>query len=72
MSWTWRWWLFLLAWPLFTFGCMFVRGMLNAGNVARYGPSADYRADPAGAFVATVIAGALYSVVLTAVVGLLL
>lgn len=69
MGWTWHWWLFVLGLVIFIPMVQFSRGAMNAANVARYGERADYRKNFASAFIGSILAGALYAAVITAVAG---
>ena len=71
MSWTWRWWLFLVLLVGCTIFSMFSRGAMNAANVAKHGPEANWRSNPSGAFVGSALAGATYAAIITAVAGLI-
>jgi hypothetical protein len=56
MSWLWHWWLFFVAVIPCTIVVQFTRGAMNTMNVAKYGPRADYRAEPGSAIAGSVIA----------------
>jgi hypothetical protein len=45
---------------------------MNRASVAKYGSGADYRADPGGAIIGSLFAGAIYAAVVTGIVGFLL
>jgi hypothetical protein len=47
---------------------MYARITLNDVNIAQYGPAGDFRNDPR-AIVKSILAGALFAVMITAVVG---
>lgn len=68
MNWSWS--VFLASLVIFTIISQFSRGAMNAANIARHGPSADYRANPGAAILGSIFAGAVYAVITTAVVGL--
>lgn len=69
MSWTWHWWLFVVALIVCTIISQFSRGAMNRANVAKYGPGADYRSDPSGAIVGSIVAGAIYAAIITFIAG---
>lgn len=71
MSWTWHWWLFVVALVVCTIIVMFSRGAMNSVNVMKHGPRADYRSEPGAAIAGSILAGAVYAVVVTAVAGFL-
>jgi hypothetical protein len=71
MSWLWHWWLFFVAVIPCTIVVQFTRGAMNTMNVAKYGPRADYRAEPGSAIAGSVIAGAIYAAIVTALAGFL-
>jgi hypothetical protein len=71
MSWSFHWWVFVVAIIPCTVTVMFSRGAMNSANVARYGPRADWRAEPGGAIAGSVAAGAVYAAIITAVAGFL-
>jgi len=67
----WNWIVFVVLWPILTVFAQFARGYMNAANMAKYGPDADYRANLGGAILGTVFAGAVYAAVFTAIAGLM-
>lgn len=69
MDWTWHWWLFVLGTVVFTPIVQFSRGFMNTANIQRYGERADYQKNFASAFIGSILAGALYAAVITAVAG---
>jgi hypothetical protein len=69
MSWSWHWWVFIVALIPCVIVVQFFRGAMNSANVVKYGRKADYRADPAGAFVGSILAGAVYAAIITAIAG---
>lgn len=76
MSWTWSWWVFGgVLFPMFFF-VLFARGGMNERNVAKHGLRADYNfalATERGPFlIGNFVAAAIWSAVVTAVVGLFL
>jgi hypothetical protein len=44
---------------------------MNRANVEKYGPRADYRAEPGMAIFGSIVAGGVYAGVLTAIAGLI-
>lgn len=69
LSWSWSWWLFAVATVICTIISQFSRGMMNMQNIARHGPEADYRAKPGMAIFGSIVAGAVYAAVVTAIAG---
>ena len=67
MSWSWHWWLFFVSVIPCTIVVQFTRGAMNGVNVAKYGPRADYRAEPSAAIAGSVSAGAIYAAIITAI-----
>jgi hypothetical protein len=66
MSWDWR--VYFGSLIVCTIVLMYARITLNDVNIAQYGPAGDFRNDP-GAIVKSILAGALFAVMITAVVG---
>jgi hypothetical protein len=71
MSWSFHWWLFIVAIVPCTIMVMFSRGTMNSANVVNYGPRADWRAEPGSAIAGSILAGAVYAAILTAAAGFL-
>jgi hypothetical protein len=73
MSWTWHWWLFLAAMIPCYILIGFARGAQNESNVRKYGSRADYKAafrtEPAAIMGGTILAGAVYAAIVTAIAG---
>ncbi len=59
---------FAVAWVIFFIISMMSRGAMNSQNVAQHGIEADYRADPSGAIVGCIFAGAIYAGILTGII----
>lgn len=72
MSWTWNWSVFVPALIVCTIFVQIMGGTMNMTNIRRYGPEADYAANPGAAILASIFAGAIYAAALTAIVGLFL
>ena len=68
---TWNWLIFFGSLVPWTILVMFVKGYMNAANVARHGPEADYRTNPGAAIVGSILAAAVYAAITTAVIGFL-
>jgi hypothetical protein len=68
MEWSWK--VFLIALPIAVIFSMFSRGAMNAQNVAKHGPEADYRANPGMAIFGSITGGAVWAAIITALVGL--
>jgi hypothetical protein len=66
MSWDWR--VYFGSLVVCTIVVMYTRVILNDVNIAQYGPKGDFRNDP-GAVVKSIVAGALFAVMITAVIG---
>lgn len=66
----WSWTAFSIALPIAIVFSMFSRGAMNAQNVAKYGPEADYRTKPRMAVFGSIIGGAVWATVITAIIGL--
>jgi hypothetical protein len=45
---------------------------MNSANIAKYGMQADYKSNPGGAIFGSIVAGAVYASVVTAIVGFLI
>jgi hypothetical protein len=71
MSWTWHWWFIIATLIVCMVAVHFARGATNAAKIAKYGPKADYHADPAPAFAGTITAAAIYAVIITGIAGIL-
>ena len=70
-EWSWHWWLFIVAIVPCTIMTQFRVGMANSAAVARYGPSANVFTHPVQAIFWSIIFGAIYAAMITAVAGLL-
>ena len=68
MEWSWK--VFLIALPIAVIISMFSRGAMNAQNVAKHGPEADYRANPGMAIFGSITGGAIWAAIITAIIGL--
>jgi hypothetical protein len=66
----WSWIVFFIALPITTIISMFCRGAMNAQNVAKCGPSADYRDNLRMAILGSIVGGALWAAIITTIVGL--
>jgi hypothetical protein len=66
MSWDWR--VYFGSLIVCTIVLMYARITLNDVNIAQYVPAGDFRNDP-GAIVKSILAGALFAVMITAVIG---
>lgn len=71
MYWTWNWWLFVVALVVITFISMFSHEAMNDTNTTRHGERADPQRTFGQVFLASVLAGAAFAVIITAVVGFL-
>jgi hypothetical protein len=71
MSWSWHWWIFIVAIVACSIMVMFSRGAMNSVNIVKYGPRADWHAEPGFAIVGSILAGAVYAAIITAVAGFL-
>ena len=69
MSWTWNWWVFVIALGVCTILVMLSRGAMNPVNVMKHGPRADYNAEPGAAIAGSILAGAVYAAIVTAIAG---
>jgi len=69
--WTWHWGLFVVALVVCTIIVMFARGAMNSANVMKYGPRAHYGAEPGAAIAGSIVAGAVYAVIVTGLAGFL-
>jgi hypothetical protein len=67
MSWSWA--IFFVVLIPCIIADQFLRGAMNAQNVAKHGPEADYKNAPAAAFTASILTGAVWAAILTAVIG---
>lgn len=65
----WSWGTFAIAWVVNTILVLFSRGAKNTENVARFGAESDYRADPKGVVIGSIISGAIISAIITVVIG---
>jgi hypothetical protein len=68
MDWSWK--VFSIILPLAITFSMFSRGVMNAQNIARHGPKADYRENLGMAIFGSITSGGVLSAILTAVIGL--
>lgn len=69
MNWSWS--LFaILALPCIIFS-QFARGAMNARNITRYGPAANYANDPAGAILGSIVAGLIWASLITVILSTL-
>ncbi|WBA17017.1 hypothetical protein [Salinivibrio kushneri] len=68
MEWSWK--VFLIALPIAVIFSMFSRGAMNAQNVEKHGPEADYRANPGMAIFGSITGGAVWAAIITALIGL--
>ena len=68
MEWSWK--VFLIAVPIAIIISMFSRGAMNAQNVVRHGPKADYRANPGMAIFGSIAGGAIWAAIITSIIGL--
>ena len=68
MDWSWK--VFLITLPIAIIFSMFSRGAMNAQNVAKHGPEADYRANPSMAIFGSITGGAVWAAIITAIIGL--
>lgn len=71
MSWSLHWWLFIVAIVPCTVMVMFSRWAMNPVNVAKYGPRAEWGAEPAAGIAGSILAGAVYAAIITAIAGFL-
>jgi hypothetical protein len=69
MSWAWHWGIFIMAIIPCIIVVQFSRGAINTSNVVRYEASGDWRAASGGAIIGSILAGALYAAVITAIAG---
>ena len=69
MLWSWHWWLFIVAIVPCTLMVMYSRWAMNPVNVARHGPRAEWGAEPAAGITGSILAGAVYAAIITAVAG---
>jgi hypothetical protein len=67
---SWNWGVFAIALIVCTIVVMVARGATNSANIAKYGPRADYAAEPAAAIAGSIAAGAVLAAVITVVAGL--
>ena len=67
MEWSWK--VFLIALPISIIFSMFSRGAKNAENVAKFGPQADYRANPVMTLFGSITGGAVWAAILTVIFG---
>jgi hypothetical protein len=65
----WSWGVFLVTLVVCTILSQYARGAMNSANVARHGPEADYRSQPGMAILGSIVAGAVYAAIITAVAG---
>ena len=72
MAWSWNWAVFLALIVICTVVVQFARGAMNASNVAKYGEDADYKNNFGPAFFGSIISGAIYALIITAIMGFLL
>ena len=68
MEWSWK--VFLIALPIAIIVSMFSRGAMNAQNVAKHGPKADYRANPSMAIFGSITGGLVWAAIITVIIGL--
>jgi ABC-type spermidine/putrescine transport system permease subunit I len=68
MEWSWK--VFLIALPIAVIFSMFSRGAMNAQNVAKHGPEADYRANLSMAIFGSIIGGSVWAAIITVIIGL--
>ncbi|WP_217544699.1 hypothetical protein [Vibrio metschnikovii] len=68
MEWSWK--IFLIILPVAIIFSMFSRGAMNAQNVAKHGPEADYRANPSMAILGSIVGGIVWASVITVIIGL--
>lgn len=75
MIWTWHWWLFLVAIIPCYFFVAYTRVAMNASNIKKHGPRADYRIasqlEPAGLVGGTLVASTIFAAIVTAIAGFL-
>ena len=69
MDWSWK--IFFISLPLAIIFSMFSRGAMNAKNVEKYGPSADYRSNIGGALIGSIFGGIVWALIITAVAAVL-
>ncbi|MCA6104741.1 hypothetical protein [Bradyrhizobium australafricanum] len=65
----WSWGVFFIALVVCTILSQLARGAMNGVNVAKHGPRADYKAEPGMAILGSIVAGAVYATIITAVAG---
>ena len=65
----WSWGVFFVSLIICSFVVMFARGAMNSSNVAQYGARGDFRSEPGAAIVGSIIAGAVFAAVVTAIIG---
>lgn len=68
MEWSWK--VFLIVSPIAIIFSMFSRGAMNAQNVAKHGPEADYRANPGMSIFGSVVGGGVWAAIITLIIGL--
>lgn len=67
MSWSWG--VFFVSLVVCTIVVMVSRGAMNSSNVAQYGSRGDFRSEPGAAIVGSIVAGAVFAAIITAVIG---
>ncbi|MEX0730596.1 MAG: hypothetical protein WED00_08860 [Aquisalimonadaceae bacterium] len=65
----WSWVAFFITLPIAIVVSMFSRGAMNAQNVAKHGPAADYRTNLGMAIFGSVLGGAVWAAIITAIIG---
>jgi hypothetical protein len=71
MSWSLHWWLFFVAIIPCTIMVMYSRWAMNPVNVARYGPRAEWLAEPGAGIAGSIVAGAVYAAIIAGIGGFL-
>lgn len=68
----WSWTVFAVVLPISIIISMFSRGAMNDANVAKHGAKADFRSNPGMSLIGSVVGGAVWSLIITALIGFLL
>lgn len=71
MHWTWSWWLFVVALIVMTFISMFSHEAMNDTNTTRPDERADHPSNFGHVLLISLLAGAAFAFIITAVVGFL-
>ncbi|WP_419694923.1 hypothetical protein ACN2CC_32650 [Mesorhizobium muleiense] len=71
MYWTWNWWLFVVALIVITFISMFSYEAMNGTNTTQRGERADHPSNFGHVLLVSLLAGAAFAFIITAVVGFL-